>query len=514
MLFSSWNFIVYFLPATLIVFYFIPARLEILRKSWLIAASFFFYGYWKIEYVPLLVISIVVNYSIAEGIIRAHQSGRARLLVTLGVALNLGVLAYFKYTNFAVTFLSFIVQKDIGAFNIILPLAISFFTFTQISYIVDVYRDRHVHYRFLDYCLFVVFFPHLIAGPIVRHWEIIPQFATQAFRVNRDNFGVGAALFLIGLFKKFLADSAALYADAVYNGAAQHLALSGFDAWIGTVAFALQIYFDFSSYSDMAIGLARMFGIKFPHNFDSPYKAGSIIVFWERWHRTLTRFLREYVYFSLGGNRRGLPRQVLNIMITMLLSGLWHGAGWTFVIWGALHGTFLVINHTWRLFVKQMKWTLEHWAWRGAGVGLTFGVVSLAWTLFRAPNIGVAGTMLANMLSIHGFSLPSEFIKPASHFGHTLAELGFQFIDTDALDVKHYDNAMITCGLLLAVCWFMPNSQQLLEKYHPIFEPVARPGWFRVKLGFFLGVVFGFLLFLILRNSFVAEPSPFIYFNF
>jgi hypothetical protein len=264
----------------------------------------------------------------------------------------------------------------------------------------------------------------------------------------------------------------------------------------------------------MAIGLARMFGIKFPHNFDSPYKAGSIIVFWERWHRTLTRFLREYVYFSLGGNRRGLPRQIFNIMITMLLSGLWHGAGWTFVIWGVLHGTFLVINHTWRLIVKQKEWKLDHWAYRGAGVVVTFVVVSLAWVLFRAPNLGVTDAVLANMLPLHGFSVPSEFIVPTSHFGHMLAKLGFHFVDTDALDVKHYDNALYTCAFLLAICWFMPNSQQMLEKYHPILEPVTRPGLFRISLGFFLGLVFGFLLFLILRNSFVAEPSPFIYFNF
>lgn len=514
MLFSSWNFIVYFLPITLGVFWLIPSSLEVIRKTWLIAASFFFYGYWKVDYVPLLMISILVNYAIAEGIIRVHKSANANRLLFFGVALNLALLAYFKYTNFAVSFLSFIVDKDFGSYNIILPLAISFFTFTQISYIVDVWRDRHLHYKFLDYTLFVVLFPHLIAGPIVRHWEIIPQFGSRDFRVNRDNFGIGSALFFMGLYKKYLADSAALYADFVYNGAVAGSALSTFDAWIGTIAFALQIYFDFSSYSDMAIGLARMFGVKFPHNFDSPYKATSIIVFWERWHRTLTRFLREYVYFSLGGNRKGMPRQILNIMCTMLLSGLWHGAGWTFVIWGALHGTFLVINHAWRIWVKKLQWNLTHWTYRAGCVLLTFAVVCVAWTLFRAPNLGVAGNVISNMLGLHGISLPSQLFTPTSGFGHFLSSIGCNLVSTTGLGIKHYENAIANIIILLVVCWAMPNSQQLLARYHPILEPVSRPPWFQIRLGFWAGLVLGFLLFLILRNSFVEEPSPFIYFNF
>jgi alginate O-acetyltransferase complex protein AlgI len=488
MLFSSWNFLVYFLPAALLGFYLIPASWEFVRKSWLIAGSLVFYGYWKLEYVPLLIASVVANYAIAEAIIRSSTPRTAKNILTAGVSLNLLVLAYFKYTNFAVHFLGHVVRHDLGTFHIILPLAISFFTFTQISYLVDVYRDRHVHYSFLNYALFVVFFPHLIAGPIVRHWEIIPQFATTHFRVNRDNLGVGMTLFLLGLFKKYVADTAAVYADTVYNGAVQGAAFSGMDAWIGTLAFAFQIYFDFSSYSDMAIGLARMFGIKFPHNFDSPYKASSVIVFWERWHRTLTRFLREYVYFTLGGNRRGYARQNLNIMATMLLSGLWHGAGWTFVLWGAVHGAFIVINHAWRLWLAKMKWAMDHWIYRSAGVVLTFVVVTLAWTLFRAPNIHVAGSVLYHMLA---------------PFGVMHAPL-----------VKHADFALESLGLLFFICWAMPNSQQLLAKYDPILEPVSRPAWFQLRLNFWTGLLLGFLAYLILRNAHASEPSPFIYFNF
>lgn len=503
---------VYFLPVVLAVFYFIPSHLQVVRKVWLILASFFFYGYWKVEYVPLLMLSIAVNYTLVESLIRSAKWARSILIA--GVSANLLLLGYFKYTNFAVHFISHLVQRDLGHFNIILPLAISFFTFTQISYLVDVYRDRNTHYRFLDYSLFVVLFPHLIAGPIVRHWEIMPQFVNRELKANRDNFGLGITLFLFGLFKKYIADLAALYADNVYNGAAHNAALSTFDAWIGTVAFALQIYFDFSAYSDMAIGLARMFGVKFPSNFDSPYRATSVIVFWERWHRTLTRFLREYVYYTLGGNRLGHSRQILNIMVTMLLSGLWHGAGWTYVIWGGLHGTFIVINHQWRLWVKQTKWNFDHWIYRGASVLFTFIVVSLAWTFFRATNLAVAGKMLSNMLALNGFSLPDQLFAHGGFRDKFLAPLGVHFIDTKAIDIKHYENALGTIASLLLICWALPNTQQLLSRYDPILEPVTRQPWFHLKLSFWIGLVLGFLAYLILRNSYVSEPSPFIYFNF
>jgi D-alanyl-lipoteichoic acid acyltransferase DltB (MBOAT superfamily) len=488
MLFSSWNFLVYFFPATLLGFYLIPTTWEVVRKSWLIAASLIFYGYWKIDYVPLLVASVAVNFGIAEGITRCVTPRAAKHLLIAGIALNLAVLGYFKYTHFTVHVLSHLVRHDLGSFRILLPLAISFYTFTQISYLVDVFRDRRVHYNFLTYALFVVFFPHLIAGPIVRHWEIIPQFATTRFRVNRDNFGVGLTLFLLGLFKKYAADTVAIYADAVYGGAGQGAALCHGEAWIGTLAFAFQIYFDFSSYSDMAIGLARMLGLKFPHNFDSPYQASSVIVFWERWHRTLTRFLREYVYFSLGGNRRGYARQNLNIMATMLLSGLWHGAGWTFVLWGVLHGAFIAVNHAWRLWVARIGWKLDHWVFRAGGVGTTFIVVTLAWTLFRASNIHVAGNVLHGML------------VPGGPAGVPL--------------IKHDDLALETLGILGVICWTMPNSQQLLGKYEPILEPVRRPAWFQLRLNLWTGLLLGFLAYLILRNAHASEPSPFLYFNF
>jgi alginate O-acetyltransferase complex protein AlgI len=487
MLFSSWPFLVYFLPVTLGTFYLLPAHWRTVRKLWLIAASFVFYGYWRLDYVPLLMASILANFGFAEWINRAGRRGK--VVLTCGVAFNLLLLGYFKYTNFAVHVFAGATGRDPGHFNIILPLAISFFTFTQISYLVDVSRDHRVHYRFIDYFLFVVLFPHLIAGPIVRHWEIIPQFAGRDLRSNRDNFSIGFALFVLGLFKKSFADFAATGANTVYDGWGKGLAVSTQDAWLGTLAFSLQIYFDFSSYSDMAIGLAGMFGIKFPANFDSPYRATSIIVFWERWHRTLTRFLREYVYFTLGGNRRGHLRQIANIMATMLLSGLWHGAGWTFIIWGGLHGAMIVVNHEWRRLAERMRWTFTHWTCRAAGVLACFTAVTLAWTFFRAPSLSVALGMLGRML-------------------------GFHFNRASGLPLHHYGEMYGTIAALLSICWALPNTQQLLEKYDPILEPITRRPWFHLRLGLGTGLVLGFGFYLILRNSFILPPSPFIYFNF
>lgn len=514
MLFSSWTFIVYFLPATLAGFALIPARLQVARKLWLIAASLFFYGYWKVEYVPLLLFSIAFNFGIAEGMIRSARPERARTLLTMGVLGNVLLLGYFKYTNFILHFLGRAADQDWGHFDIILPLAISFFTFTQISYLVDVFRDRNVHYPLLDYTFFVVFFPHLIAGPIVRHWEIIPQFSGRDFRVNRDNLGVGLTLFIFGLMKKSLADGISIYADAVFNAAAGHVPLSTLDAWLGVVSFSLQIYFDFSAYSDMAIGLARMFGIRFPYNFDSPYRAISIIGFWERWHHTLTRFLREYVYFTLGGNRRGRVRQVINIMITMFVSGLWHGAGWTYVLWGALHGVYLVINHQCRVLAQQWKWDTAKLPFRAAGAVLTFFALAVAWVFFRASTMAAAGRVLGPLLAIGGVTFPDEQFAQGGLRDHVLAPMGIHFIATKAAQVKHYDTAAELIALLLVVCWFMPNTQQLLARYRPVLEPVTRPGAFQLKLGVGLGLFLGFIAYVIIRSYYVSEPSPFIYYHF
>jgi D-alanyl-lipoteichoic acid acyltransferase DltB (MBOAT superfamily) len=514
MLFSSWQFIFLFLPVSMAVFFAIPAEPAWPRKIWMLAASLFFYGYWKASYVPLLLFSIGFNYMIAEIITRHRHLPSAKAAIVIGVALNLLLLAYYKYTNFLVQCLGLVEGHPFKHFNIVLPLAISFFTFTQIGYLVDVYRNQSLHYRFLDYALFVVFFPHLIAGPIVRHWEVIPQFAERILKVNLTDISVGLALFLIGLCKKvLLADPLSTYVGAVYGAAGKGLEVPWFDAWLGTLAFGLQIYFDFSGYSDMAIGLARLFGIKFPINFNSPYQAGSINEFWSRWHITLTRFLREYLYYPLGGNRCGPWRHMLNILFTMLLSGLWHGAGWTFVIWGGLHGLYLVIAHRWQSFRKAHGWKIDYWWYRTASVALTFMAVLFAWVFFKAPTLRVAGQILASMLGMHGLTMSDDTTNPAKMPGVLWAHLGIRFVPHN-FEAGSYTTLVQLVVPMLAGVLFLPNAQQMLAAYEPALEKVDRPGLFRLKLGWASGLVLGAALFLVVRTFYVATPSPFLYFNF
>lgn len=514
MLFSSWQFIFLFLPITLLGFFLVPARLTGVRKVWLLGASLFFYGYWKVEYVPLLLFSIAFNYTVAEVINRQRNRPGARTAILTGVSVNLLLLGYYKYTNFILQAFGWAVQKPVAHFDIILPLAISFFTFTQISYLVDIYRDQALHYRFLDYALFVLFFPHLIAGPIVRHWEIIPQFSGRTLKANLADFRLGAALFLIGLYKKvLLADGLAPYISTVYGAAGQGVVLTWFDAWLGTLAFALQIYFDFSGYSDMAIGLARLFGIRFPINFASPYQADSINEFWRRWHITLTRFLREYVYFPIGGNRCGPWRHALNILFTMLLSGLWHGAGWTFVIWGGLHGIFMVIAHRWRKLRETLGWKWEGWWYRTGAVTLTFVSVLFTWVFFRAPTLPVAGRVLASMLGLHGLTMGDNVTNPTRIPGRWWAHLGIQFVPAN-LQVESYTRLLQWMLPMLLLVFLFPNSQQILKDHIPALEKVERAGWFRLRLGWGSGLLLGAAFFVVLRGFYVAAPSPFLYFNF
>jgi D-alanyl-lipoteichoic acid acyltransferase DltB (MBOAT superfamily) len=488
MVFSDWPFLLIFLPITLIGFVAIPSRLRTARKLWLCAASVVFYAYWKIEYIPLLFFSIGLNYTVAELLARSQNARRAKLILTAGVIANLLLLGYFKYTNFILDFLHMAARREFTRFDIILPLAISFFTFTQISYVVDVYRDRNLHYGLLDYTLFVVFFPHLIAGPIVRHWEIIPQYADRDLRPQRTDWGVGLALFLFGLYKKrLLADPISVYANTIYGAAEAGQLLNAADAWLGTTAFALQIYFDFSGYSDMAIGLARMFGIRFPNNFDSPYRATSIIEFWQRWHITLTRFLREYLYYPLGGNRRGPARQAVNIMLTMLLSGLWHGAGWNFIAWGGLHGCYLLIAHEWGRLKDARGWKLNHWSYSGACLTLTFVAVLFAWVFFRAPNLTVAANVLSAMVGLQ--------VAPS------VAGI-------------NYTSAMQLLMCLLALAFFLPNIQRLLAQYEPVLENIGAAPFLRLRLNTITGAVLGIGFFAVIRIHFYAPGSPFLYFNF
>ena len=512
MLFTSWEFILFFLPVTAGVFLALPARWRTARKVWLSLASLFFYGWWKLEYVPLLLASIGVNYALAEWIARRGGTQKARWLVATAVALNLGALGFYKYTNFLLQSWGWLTHHETPGLDIVLPLAISFYTFTQIGYVVDVARDPRLHYRFLDYAMFVLFFPHLIAGPIVRHWEIIPQYAARDLRISRADFGAGLALFLLGLGKKtLLADPVAGYADAIYGQAATGVVLSWFAAWAGTLAYALQIYFDFSGYSDMAIGLARVFAIRFPANFDSPYQAVNIAEFWRRWHMSLTRFLREYVYFPLGGNRRGLAIQLRNVLFTFLLSGLWHGAGWTFVLWGGLHGCYLAVFVLWERLKHRLGWSLQAWPWRLAGAALTFLAVMFTWVCFRSPTVGAAGRTVMTMLGAQGLTIPENALVALggwSWLRHVL------HVTAASTVLDNWRLALPHLALLLGVVWLLPNTQQLLAGYEMVLGDTLRPSRWRLRLGAATGFGLGALFLLFVYSRYNAAASPFLYFNF
>ena len=344
MLFNSQVFIVGFLPIVLGLYYAVASHRSA-RQAVVVFASLAFYGWWDIRFVPLLAGLTVANWLIAQW----FGVRRARWIPVLGVVLNLAMLGLFKYADFFRGTVYYLLGENYHPWQLILPLGISFFVFQKISYLIDLRRgDRHI-YGFLDFCMFVTFFPQLIAGPLVRHNEIIHQFALDPRRPEMwENLSRGFVLFVIGAAKKVaLADTLAMVADPLFARAAT-TSLSAAEAWAATGAYTLQIYLDFSGYSDMAIGLALMFGLRLPMNFNAPYRAVSIRDFWRRWHMTLSRFLRDYLYIPLGGNRCGAVRQAVNVVATMLLGGLWHGANWTFVAWGGLHGLALAVNHVWQ----------------------------------------------------------------------------------------------------------------------------------------------------------------------
>ena len=512
MLFTSWEFILWFLPIAIAVFFLLPVKWRAARKVWLAAASLFFYAWWKLEYVPLLLASIGVNFAFAEWISRRGGMANARWVVRTAVLLNLGTLGFFKYTGFLLQTLGWVTHQETPGFHIALPLAISFYTFTQIGYVVDVARDPRLHYRFLDYALFVLFFPHLIAGPIVRHWEIIPQYAARTLRFHRVDFGAGLAMFLMGLYKKtLLADPIGVYADAIYGQAAGGTPLTWFAAWFGTLAYAMQIYFDFSGYSDMAIGLARMFSIRFPANFDSPYKAVNIAEFWRRWHMTLTRFLREYVYFPLGGNRRGLAIQLRNVLITFLLSGLWHGAGWTFVIWGGLHGLYLAVFVLWGMLKRRTGWMLDAMPWRWAGCGATFLGVMFTWVFFRASSVAVALQTARTMLGFDGLTFPDGALRGLQR----VPVLNGLIRHVAAPDiVERWSYGLLHIGFLLGIVWLLPNTQQLLSEHDMVLDANVRASRLKFRLRAATGFSLGVLFLLFVHTRFNTAASPFLYFNF
>lgn len=509
MLFNSHVFLL-FLILTLIGFHALVRRDAVLAKGWLVAASLFFYGWWKFSYLALLLGSVAGNFVLARLISQARQRGDGTgFLLGLGVAGNLGLIGFFKYAGFFTEAANALTGAGFPVPNVILPLAISFFTFQQIAFLVDTARGESDNQNFLDYLLFVTFFPQLIAGPIVHHKEMLPQFSGIRSERLLRNLAIGTTIFIIGLFKKVgIADEIAPYADQVFNAAAGGYAPTLFEAWVGTLAYTLQIYFDFSGYSDMAIGLGWMFGIRLPLNFFSPYKATSIIDFWRRWHITLSRFLRDYLYIPLGGNRYGVSRRFLNLFITMLLGGLWHGAGWTFVIWGGLHGTYLIINHAWRRFVP---WDGTRLSVRVVSWLATFLAVVVAWVFFRAPDLQTALVMMAGLAGGNGVSLSAEF---AGSWGTWIP--GVQIVDV----LPHVDSSrpvlLVVAGI--AACLVLPNTLEFMRRYRPALDPTkvsprhSVSSWWTWRPVPVWSVVLALVgLYSVLSLS---RVSPFLYFQF
>jgi D-alanyl-lipoteichoic acid acyltransferase DltB (MBOAT superfamily) len=400
MLFNSFEFLLAFLPLALLGFRLLENRGGSRHLYvWLTACSLIYYGWWMPSMSWLILASIGVNFALGRRLV--ERPGREKALLWVGVALNLAPLLYYKYAAFALNTAAWMIGREASFGALLLPLGISFFTFQQITFLVDAHRGEAKRYRFFEYATFVTFFPQLIAGPIVHHGEMMPQFERRRARPFRDDLAIGLSIFVIGLFKKVvLADSLAELASPVFATALSEPVGFG-AAWVGALGYTFQLYFDFSGYSDMALGLARMFGIVLPVNFLSPYKATSIVEFWRRWHITLSRFLRDYVYIPLGGNRKGPAKRHLFLMTTMLVGGLWHGAGWTFVFWGAFHGALLVVNHAWNHLVGATR-AARLPLWRSvAGWALTFGCVVVGWVFFRAETFAAAVNLLRGMLRMN-----------------------------------------------------------------------------------------------------------------
>ncbi len=460
MLFNSYVFIFVFLPLTWIIYFYLNSKNKVeLGKVFLVFSSLFFYSWWNIVYLPLILISMLFNYKIGSIIALEVQTNK-KIILLFGILSNLTLLAYFKYADFFIENINFFTNSNYQLLHLALPLAISFFTFQQIAYLVDSYRKETKEYDFLNYALFVTFFPQLIAGPIVHHTEMMPQFKTVRNKtINYKNIAEGLFLFSLGLFKKVvIADTFAGWATHGFDVAEK---LDFIEAWSTSLSYTFQLYYDFSGYTDMAIGIGLLFNIKLPMNFDSPYKALNIQEFWRRWHITLSRFLRDYIYIPLGGNRKGENRTYLNLLITFLLGGMWHGAGWTFIFWGFLHGIALVFHRIWKKFNINMH--------RLLALFITFNFINITWIFFRAKEWGdaikVLKGMFFNMYNTYGFA--------------------------------HYFKAYIFILIFIFVTLKVKNSIEWTSNFKPSF--------------LFAGST---ALMLLIAMYFMHKPTEFLYFNF
>lgn len=460
MLFNSYEFLFAFWPITFVV-YFLMNRFcpPIAGKVWLAAASLFFYSWWSIKSLPLILASIAFNYIMGRSISHARQLRTRKLLLTLAIVGDVLFLGYYKYADFLISNVNALFSAQIDLLRLALPLGISFFTFTQIAYLVDAYRGTAKEYSIVNYVLFVTFYPHLIAGPILHHKEMMPQFDRARSKIIiPGNVARGLFIFCIGLFKKVvIADTLAPIATQGFDVSTN---LSLVEGWTTSLAYTMQLYFDFSGYSDMAIGIALLFNIKLPINFNSPYKAVSIQDFWRRWHMTLSRFLRDYIYIPLGGNRKGHFRTYFNLVATFVIGGIWHGAGWTFIAWGLLHGIAQVIQRLW----KKTGIVLPHWvAWF-----ITFMFINFSWVFFRAKDWDDALKVLRGMFNF-------------GHIGVSTTLLG--------------QVALVGAAILVAV--FARNSMEMKMKFRP-----------NVRYAAFIAFLFVFSV------LYFNQVSEFLYFTF
>ncbi|MGU9850782.1 MBOAT family O-acyltransferase [Pseudomonas koreensis] len=498
MIFSSWQFILLFLPISFFVYFWLNhRRLIIAGKVWLVAASLFFYAYWDIQYLPLILGSIFMNFAIGTGLAQAylpaqenrkpHHAINRKVVLTTGIAANLLLLGYFKYTDFLLSNINTVLGTDYPLPHILLPLAISFFTFTQIVYLVDSYRGETAEYDLLNYSLFVTFFPHLIAGPIVHHRQIMPQFASRwTLSIRYSNIIKGLFIFSIGLFKKVvIADSFAVWATAGFDG---NHALDFYSAWAASLSYTFQLYFDFSGYCDMAIGASLLFNIWLPINFNSPYKALDIQDFWRRWHITLSSFLRDYLYIPLGGNRSGEFRTYINLFATFLLGGLWHGATWMFVIWGALHGAALVIHRFWKQLRCPMPTAL---AWI-----VTFMFVNITWVFFRAKTLDDAMRVLSGMVDFKS-AAGQQIAALSTHelaWGGWLSDVLIRYLPTGSIGLIPTYVAIMLAFVLIS----RKNSMEMANGTIGRWRTLYGAALFSIAMCF----------------SLAATSTVFLYFNF
>jgi len=489
MLFNSPEFIFIFIPLVLV---FASLTQNYISKEAniyiVILSSIFFYGFWNISYVPLLLGSVLFNFLIHKKI------KDTRFLIT-GLIINISVLLFFKYTNFFIDNLSLIVDKKSTNYQITLPLAISFFTFQQIAFIIDSYKNKTSKFSLHEYMLFITFFPQLIAGPIVRFHQFMPQLKSNKLNISLENISIGTVIFSIGLFKKIvLADQLGIVSDNVFSHSNQHT-LSFFESWGGLLAFTFQIYFDFSGYSDMAIGLGQMFGIKLPLNFNSPYKSKSIIDFWRRWHISLSSFLKEYIYIPLGGNRKGIFFKYINIVIVMIIGGIWHGAGWNFVLWGLSHGILLVINH--EINRSNLKAPLPTFVRQT----ITFFLIAINWVLFRSENFLSVKNFYSGMIGQNGFYLDHRLEK--------FLPFASSIITFEGLHIGSFNLVgVFFIGVSIMIISLFSNTNEIISKKEKSLINLKFD--FNIRGAIYLAL----MIFLSIQFMFNIPKTEFLYFDF